>query len=96
MQSVTAAVFSSPWLADGVVHRLRDNVRIVDDRGVERYCACLLRDHGRDGVSDRCRQCRFPAPRGPVGDGDRLWWLERFSDEALAEMARAPWRLRLS
>ena len=31
----------------------------------------------------------FPAPRGAVTDDDRRFWFERFSDEGLAEMARA-------
>ena len=36
-QSVTAALFSSEWLADAVIHRLRDNVRLVDARGAEQH-----------------------------------------------------------
>jgi hypothetical protein len=36
-QSVTAALFSDPWLADAVVDRLRDDIRVVNERGGERY-----------------------------------------------------------
>jgi hypothetical protein len=36
-RSVTAALFSDPWLADALTERLRDDIRIVDQRGGERH-----------------------------------------------------------
>lgn len=38
----------------------------------------------------RCRACRHPQPeRPPPDDADRLYWLARFSDEEIVEMAAA-------
>jgi hypothetical protein len=60
----------------------------------------------RASTAGQCQECRFPnAPRGPT-DADRAWWLRRFDDETLAELAAmafgagdpravSSWRLRL-
>ena len=61
------------------------------------------------GESDgRCRACRHPQPeRLPPDDADRLYWLARFDDEEIVEMAAAyygrghrevvaAWRARLA
>ena len=61
------------------------------------------------GTTDgRCRACRHPQPqRLPPDDEDRRYWLARFSDEEIVEMAAAyyghgkreavaTWRARLA
>ncbi|MBA3380366.1 MAG: hypothetical protein H0T97_00675 [Actinobacteria bacterium] len=63
---------------------------------------------GRGKTDGRCRSCRHPQPeRLPPDDEDRLYWLARFDDEEIVEMATAyygrgkreavaAWRARLA
>lgn len=47
--------------------------------------------HVRRGGSEKtlCNLCRFPSRKIPPTDTDRRFWLRRYSDEDIAQMAEA-------
>ena len=49
----------------------------------------LTARQARQNPKPLCRDCRFPVRREPPDDADRLYWLARFSDEEIVEMATA-------
>ena len=49
------------------------------------------REHRRKGTLPRCRRCRYPSSSPKPSVAMRRWWLERFSQEEIIEMAAALW-----
>ena len=77
---MTAVAFSEAWV----------ELRCSDCGDVYTLYARRAFEYRREGREPRCRTCRRPE-RPPPDEGDRRYWLERFSLAEIRELAAGIW-----